>query len=180
MFKDFVLFNNGSDVIRNLCIEIIKVKIYTKINELKNTNPFAIFKGDIDTIRKLAEQKKIQYVTDLEDNEFKDNLNFANSGLNQVMCRLLAKNNIVVCFNFSLILNSNSLEGAKLLRRMMQNVRLCRKYKVKMLISSFAKNEYELRSRYSLKSFGLVIGMNPKEAKYAVNYLEKLKSSNVS
>ena len=52
---------------------------------------------------------------------------------------------------------------------MMQNVKLCRKYKVKMLINSFAKNEYELRSRDALKSFGLVIGMNSREVIEATN-----------
>ncbi len=68
-----------------------------------------------------------------------------------------------------MVLNSNSFERSKILRRMMQNVKLCRKYKVKMLINSFAKNEYELRSRDALKSFGLVIGMNSREVIEATN-----------
>lgn len=169
MFNDFVLFYYDSLVAQKLQIDLIKTKICSKINELKNNNSFVIFKGDFNTIRKLAEQKKIQYVTDLEDNEFKDNLNFANSGLNQVIAKIFSKNKISVCFNFNLVLNSSSLERAKVLRRMMQNVVLCRKYKVKMIIGSFARNEYELRSRDALKSFGLVIGMNPREAKDATS-----------
>lgn len=169
MFNDFVLFYYDSLVAQKLQIDLIKTKICSKINELKNTNSPVIFKGDFHTLRKLAEQRKIQYVTDLEDNEFKDNLNFPNSGLNQVIAKIFSKNNVKVCFNFNLVLNSNPLIRAKILRRMIQNVRICRKYKVKMLISSFAKNEYELRSRDALKSFGLVIGMNSKEAKEATN-----------
>ena len=169
MFKDFVLFNYESIMAYNLVIEIVNTKIYNKISDLKNAKQPIIFKEDFDTIRKLAEQKKIQFVTDLEDNEFKDNLNFANSGFNQVIAKIFAKNNIKVCFNFNLVLNSNSFERSKILRRMMQNVKLCRKYKVKMLINSFAKNEYELRSRDALKSFGLVIGMNSREVIEATN-----------
>ena len=49
---------------------------------------------------------------------------------------------------------------------MMQNVILCRKYKVKMLIFDLT-NE---RSKEELRSFGLVLGMTPGEAKEAVNF----------
>lgn len=36
-----------------------------------------------------------------------------------------------------------------------------------MILATFAKNEYELRSPNTLKSFGLVIGMTPLEVKKA-------------
>ena len=171
MFKDLVLFNGESRFAKELDIDyVINTKIIEKAQELKNAKFPTIFKGDIDLIRKLIETKKVNIIVDSELNSYKDNLNFRNSGLNQVICRLASKNNVSICFNFNSVLRSNSLNRAKILGRMMQNIKLCRKYKVKMILSSLAANEYELRSKDALKSFGIIIGMNPKEAKDAVEY----------
>jgi RNase P/RNase MRP subunit p30 len=47
---------------------------------------------------------------------------------------------------------------------MMQNIDFCRKYKIKTAIASFARNPYEMRGPRDLMSFGIVLGMHPKEA----------------
>src|SRR3989344_2036108 len=127
MFKEFVLFNYESNIARILNVETVYTKIIEKISEIKGAKFPVIFKGDILQNRKLIENRRINILVDLELNNYKDNLNFRNSGLNQVLCRL----------------------------------------------ASLATNEYELRSRDALKSFGLVIGMNPREAKDAVEAISK-------
>ncbi len=48
---------------------------------------------------------------------------------------------------------------------LMQNIRLCRKYKVNIVFATFAKNKWELRSKSDLESFAKVLGMNGKESK---------------
>ena len=55
----------------------------------------------------------------------------------------------------------------------MQNVRFCRKYKVNTVIASFASKPEEMRSAHDLISFGISIGMHPKQAKESLKYLEK-------
>ena len=177
MFTDLVLFNYESRFVDDLKIDrLLSTKIIDKQSDIKNAKFPIIFKGEIQTIRKLIETKKIDIVTNLEEIYPNDNLNFRSSGIDQVVCKLASKNNIAVAFNFSLILNNDSFNRAKFLGRMMQNVRLFRKYKVKMIIASFASNEFELRSKDALRSFGICIGMNPKEAKDATEYLNKLVS----
>ena len=118
------------------------------------------------------ENRDLDILVSPEKNVGKDFMHYRNSGLNQVLCEIARKNNIAIGFSFNEVLNSK--ERGKLLGRMMLNVRLCRKYKVKMLIWIFARNEFELRSFDSLITFGKIIGMNEKEARDALNLIEKL------
>jgi len=47
------------------------------------------------------------------------------------------------------------------LGKMMQNARLCNKYKVKTIVASFARKPNELRNEKDLSSFGAVLGLKP-------------------
>ena len=62
----------------------------------------------------------------------------------------------------------------------MQNVRLCRKYKVRMVLASFAHDPWEMRSAYDLLAFGQVLGMTPKEATVALNFTKKRQAIKVT
>ena len=59
--------------------------------------------------------------------------------------------------------------------RIMQNIRLCRKYNVSMVFASFAEAKWEMRSAKDLMSFAVLLGMTPKEAKVQVMEWLKLK-----
>jgi len=87
-----------------------------------------------------------------EKSEKRDRFHYRVSGLNQVLCKLAAKNEVVIGFSFSELLNAPKFKRAVLLGRMMQNIRLCRKYKVKTLLASFAKTSFEMRDERILKS----------------------------
>ena len=123
---------------------------------------------------KAFEDKRIDMVVSSERISGKDFIHYRNSGLNQVLCKLAKKNNITLGFNFNDI-----LKGKPNMGRMMQNVRLCRKYKVRMVLASFASSIYEMRNPKDLMSFGKCIGMTDKEAKDAVsiNMQEMIKKS---
>ena len=110
------------------------------------------------------ENKRIDVVVSLERASGNDFIHYKNSGMNQVLCKLAKKNGIAIGFNFNDI-----LIGKPFIGRMMQNVRLCRKYKVNMILASFASNIYEMRNPRDLISFGRCIGMTDKEAKDAVS-----------
>ncbi|MEK6952336.1 MAG: RNase P subunit p30 family protein [Nanoarchaeota archaeon] len=127
--------------------------------------------GDDNKNRKIVENKKVDIFLSPEKTRTKDFMHSRDSGLNQVLCKLARKNEITVGFNFNDILKSRN--RSLILGKMIQNVELCRKYNVKMVILSGAKNRYELRSAKDLVSFGRVIGMTPGEAKKALNFDRK-------
>lgn len=101
-----------------------------------------------------------------------DYLHSRNSGLNDVLCKLAKKNDVAVGFSFSDVLNCNGIERALILGRMMQNVTLCRKFKVPMVLGNFAFDRSEMRPPKDLLSFGVVIGISPAEAKRALSYID--------
>ncbi len=115
--------------------------------------------------RKNFESKTIGLFYDLENHNERDFIHQRNSGLNQVHAKIAHDKEKIIAFNFSTILNSTPERRALILGRMRQNVKLCRKYKVKMFIGTFASNPYELRGEYELKAFGYFLGMNSKEIK---------------
>lgn len=97
-----------------------------------------------------------------------DSLHSRHSGLNHILCRLAEKNNIALGVSFSQLLNSSPPKRPEILGRAMQNIRLARKYKMKIKLASFARNPYEMRACNDLLSLGTVLGMHPSEAKMAL------------
>ena len=120
--------------------------------------------------RKNFENKKVDIITGLEKEKKADHMKFRNSGLNHVLCKLAKENGITIAFSFNDVLKSKNMLRGQVLGRMMQNVRLCRKYKVRMMVASFAENKYEMRNVKDLIAFGRTIGMNPGEAKKALEF----------
>lgn len=133
--------------------------------KIYNVKEFNIKEG---SDRKFFEDKNVDIVLSPEKGIEKDSLNSRNSGLNQVLCKFANKNSIAIGFSFNEILHSKNIPNT--LGRMMQNVRLCRKYNVKIVFASFAKNKYEMRGAHDLLSFARIIGMLPGEANAALNF----------
>ena len=103
--------------------------------------------------RFVFEKHKNLIVFNLEDSGKKDFIHHRSSGLNHVLCKLAEENNITVALSFNLILKADPMLRAKLLGRMEQNIKLCRKYNVKTLIASFAADPYEMRGYKDLNIF---------------------------
>lgn len=103
----------------------------------------------------------------------KDSLHWRRSGLNQVLLRLAKKNRVAIGFSLCAVLDHKGEKRGLVLGRMMQNVFLCRKYEVGMVLCSFAHDLWGLRSASDLASFGRVIGMTPGEVKNALHFERK-------
>lgn len=148
-----------------LYIETEKVEIITSSpsklrSDIQKSEGLVVIQGGDEKINRLAvENRKVDVLLSPEKNDKKDFMFFRNSGLNQVLCKLAKKNNVSIGFNFSDVLNSNGKGRSKILGRMAQNVRLCRKYNVAMRFSSFAKDKYELRNDAILDSFTRILGV---------------------
>lgn len=143
-------------------------------NKLKNKNVFIAIKCS-DINREVIEKPKANLVFSLEEYGWKDYMHQRASGLNHILCRLANKNKVIVGFSLSSLLDSRSV--SIILGRIMQNIKLCRKFKVKTMICSFAQNPYQMRSPHDIMSLFTILGMHEKEAK---DSLENFLSYNLT
>lgn len=139
------------------------------VNKIRRPKNLIFVKGSAKN-RFFIEKKKADVLFSLEDQNREDFIHHRASGLNHVLCELANRNKVIVGFSFSLLLK-NKKNLHQLLGRMMQNIRLCRKFKVKTLIGSFAERPFEMRGNRDITSlFGLmgaqknVSGKKPKKA----------------
>lgn len=142
------------------------------INKAKKLTKLVIYKSTGND-RHVIEKSKANVVFGLETIAARDSMHHRNSGLNQVLCKLANKNNVMIGFSFSSILNTDWMIRSQILGRLMQNIRLCRKYKVKTVIASFAEKPYDMRPYHDLKSVFICFGMHPKEAKDSLENIYK-------
>jgi len=122
----------------------------------KNKDKKIIFFSDNDELnRKVLEKEKIDILL-LNQLKRKDTLKQRNSGFNHVLAKIAKKKEIIIGINLDEIINANQKQKSKILARVMQNIKLCNKNKIKMKFISLKKN---LRNIYDLKALGLVLGM---------------------
>ncbi len=146
-----------------------KVEVLYKIPK-KEEKHLVVVQGGNDTFnRQVLSCKYVDILLDPHIGQRKDFMHQRNSGLNHILCALAKKHNVAIGFSFSAILHSEKRYA--LLGRIMQNIRLCRKYKVPMVIGSFAKNEWDQRNEKDLQAFFKVLGLRGIEVQ--MNFAEK-------
>jgi RNase P/RNase MRP subunit p30 len=123
-----------------------------------------------DNSRFFVESKKIKLIYGFEEVNRKDFLHQRASGLNHVVCELARKNKVVIGFYYSSLFNMGEFIISQIIGRMIQNISLCQKYKVKTVIGSFSDNPFELRSPYDVMSFFIMLGMNGKNIKNSLSF----------
>ena len=116
--------------------------IYKIKNKLKGENVLVAFKGTANN-KDILERLKPNILFSLEENPRKDFIHQRASGLNHIMCKIAKENDIAIGFSIKSILYVENKR--ELLGRIAQNLNLCRKYKVKTIIASFADNPLEMR-----------------------------------
>jgi RNase P/RNase MRP subunit p30 len=152
----------------NADIIILDEKNYSKTHQIilnlsKQNKTIIIAAKDNEYNKKALENSKVSGIVNIEYIEKKDRLYQRNSGLNHVLCRLASKNKKIVYINISRLNFLEKKVRAIILGRIMQNIKLCRKYKTKVAFATFAKNEEELRNRYDLEALGLSLGMSTQQ-----------------
>jgi len=125
-----------------------------------------------ENIRQVVEKKKVDFIFECEKEPRSDFIHQRNSGLNHIICRFAKENNIAVAFSFSSLLNLRT--RAKIMGRMAQNIKLCRKYGLKMIIAPFADEPYKMRAPSDLISLFVTLGMQKSQAKDALTHAYKL------
>jgi len=150
---------------QSIFIKNEKMIISESINEVrkqadklaKNKEKIAVLGRDIEFNRKILEMKKVN-VLGLQHKSGKDKLKQRDSGLNEILCEIARKNNIILTIDFSEFqVEDKKLQG-KMIGRLIQNLKLMKK----------AGNKIEILNKpddkKSLQAFLLVLGADSKLA----------------
>lgn len=124
-------------------------------NKMEETSVFVAAKSSDKDIE-IMEGSLASLIFSFEENQRRDFIHQRASGLNHILCSLARKNNITLGFSFTSILNAK--DRHEILGRIMQNLRICKQFKVKTAIASFAKDPYEMRSMHDLASLLKLLG----------------------
>lgn len=138
--------------------------------------PFRIIECSEEDIRTAVEAKRADIIL-VSEKMMNDSMHYRKTALDNVICTLAAKKGVAFAFSFSSILNARN--RIAVMGKIMQNIRLCRKYKVRMIFASFAKSKYEMRGLEELRAFARVLGMTAAEANMANDFSSLKKKSPV-
>ena len=107
-----------------------------------------------------------------ENITIKDKFNQKTSGLNHILCKSLKKKNIPIIYPITTFFNSKNQQ--KLFGKILQNIKLCKKYKNIIILTSFAKHPKEMISPHDLIAYGIILGLTPTQAKKSIFNIHNL------
>lgn len=119
-------------------------------------------------IRSAVSNPKIDLVFSVPSSVGKDALHYRRSNFNEIFVNLAKQNKVRYAIDFSQLLENEGIARAKLWGREAQNIRLCRR-KIPIIISSFAKNPWQMRNPKDLAAIVVLLGLNEKQAKKAIS-----------
>lgn len=115
----------------------------------------------IEFNRKALESKETQMLI-LNHKIGKDRLKQRDSGLNQVLCKIAKENNITLAFDLDELKEEKDKKNkATILARMLQNIKLIKKYKNRFKLLNF-------KNKQQAFSFLLTLGLDTNMVKKAV------------
>ena len=118
--------------------------------------------GELEMNRAACEASEVDILTHPE-------LNRNDSGLNHIMARLAAKNNVAIEINFREILMASERTRSKILANMRNNVKLAKKYGAPVILCSGSISHWEMRDPLCMSSMTMQLGLAIEEAKNAVS-----------
>ncbi len=120
-----------------------------------------VYGKDIFFNRNILE-KNLATILILSHKQKKDRLRQRNSGLNEVLCKIAKNNNITLAIDLNEIKQEeNKEEKAKILSRIIQNIKLIKKFKNKFKLINY-------KNKPQAKSFLLILGLPTQIIKQAV------------
>ncbi len=129
-------------------------KARNKIKEAQKDGKEIIFtSNDDDLNRKVIEKEKIDVFIPILSGR-KDKQKQRDSGFNQVLAKAMKKKKVKMGIDLNELSGASFNEKAKIVGRIRQNVKLCRKEKIQMVFIS-----KEEKNKLNLKSLGIVLGM---------------------
>lgn len=124
-----------------------------------------------DDARHLLEKTNVDVIYGIEKDEGRDHTHYRYSGMNQVLAKIAHDKGRIICIDISRVINSSGVKRAKIMGRMMQNIMLYRKYKVKVAAASFARSPYSMRDAGDMQALLRLMGMGAGDAKDALSII---------
>ena len=119
-----------------------------EILKLKNNAKIVMVRAQGDEFnRKIVENPDVDILLGLEMHNRKDYLKQRDSGLNEILCKLARKNNIRIGIDLKDIIKLKGAEKARVLSRVMQNIKLCRRIGTQII---FYPDNYSKQDIFSL------------------------------
>jgi len=114
--------------------------------------------------RKILEMKDVDVLVSPEIHSRKDFLKQRDSGLNEYMCKLASKNNIIIGIDIERIKRMEKKEKAKIISRIKQNISLCKK--TNTIMTFVSERKY---FKQEIISFFIVLKGSTEQAKKAAD-----------
>jgi len=154
--------NNEIELIRGVIIKAKnKEELKAQIEKYRRkVEIIAVYGGDYEINRLACEDNRVDIL-------YHPELGRNDSGLDHICIKSAAENNVAIEINFNEILKSKN--RAKILSFMRKNIKLCKKYEAKIIITSGATEKWEMRAPRELASIGYVLGLDLKDAIDAVS-----------
>lgn len=90
-------------------------------------------------------------------------------GINHILAKLGAKNNVAIAFDFWEILQSYKKTRSQILSCYLETAKFVRKYKCPFFLSAGAMNEWDMRGPSELIAFGKFLGFDEKQCRKALS-----------
>ncbi|MBI1978762.1 MAG: PHP domain-containing protein [Candidatus Aenigmarchaeota archaeon] len=118
--------------------------------------------GNLKMNRLACETPEVDILTHPENNR-------NDSGLNQVLLKSAAKNNVAIEVNFREILLASKRTRNSIIRHVSNNVRLAKKFHAPIILCSGGISHFELRDPQIMMSMANQLGLKPNETKDAIS-----------
>lgn len=122
--------------------------------------------GSLKMNRLAVETRGVQILTHPEYERF-------DPGLNHVLAKLAAKNNVAIEINFREVIVTSKRTRENVLRNISKDVMVAKKFHAPIIICSGALSHWMMRDPYVLSSFATQVGLELKEAKDAITKVPK-------
>ena len=166
---------SGIKIISKSSKEVMKL-----VKKYRNKVDVVLVEGGIIKINRTAlEMHDVDILSSPE-------LNRRDCGIDHVLARLGSSHRVAIELNFKNLMDKKYYDRAKILWAFRRNLFLAKKYDTPVVISSYAKNIYEIKSPKDLRSFlntlsmDVIYSKNILETPYKIaEYRRYLKKSNV-
>ncbi len=119
--------------------------------------------------REASETWEVDLIADPELNADRDPVNQWSGGLDHIMCSFMNERGIGYCVNADNILDAGGRDRVRVLGRITQNIRLCKKYKVKVVFACGTRSKWNVRSPHDLMEIAKLTGLSSSDARKTVS-----------
>ncbi|MDN5328126.1 MAG: hypothetical protein PWP03_764 [Candidatus Woesearchaeota archaeon] len=165
------VYNDRKDF-SNLKLETPIAGIFDSMPKVREISNFDFVLFDCSKNPRMFAESKIQGIMiNCELSEKKDSLVKINSGIDDVIAVIMKKNKKVYGINLSNLF-SERIPINVLLRRISQNIRLCRKHGVPFIPLTLVDEPIALKNPEDIKSFLKLFKVDPSDIKTAMSFFD--------